>query len=124
MNFKLEEFNSKDGLPMPFDVAENVFNLIDELQVLRNYFGVPIHINSGYRSPQHNRKVGGSKNSQHLLGNAADIVVEGISPDKVADTIEMLIKEGKMKQGGLGRYNTFTHYDIGFNGKKRRWDFR
>lgn len=119
MNFQLKEFNSKDGAAMPFDVCTNVMDLIVQLQVLRDYVGVPIYINSGYRSPKHNKKVGGSPNSQHLLGKAADIVVKGMEPKEVADTIEKLIKEGKMKQGGLGRYETFTHYDI--RGTKARW---
>ena len=122
MNFQLKEFNSKDGAAMPFDVAQNVLELMMQLQVLRDHYGVPISINSGYRSPKHNKAVGGSKNSQHLLGKAADIVVEGVSPDDVADTIERLVKEGKMRIGGLGRYKNFTHVDIREN--KARWDMR
>ena len=55
------------------------------------------------------------------MGNAADIVVQGMTPKKVAQFIENLIKEGKMKQGGVGIYDTFTHYDI--RGVRARWDF-
>ena len=40
--------------------------------------GVPIIINSGYRSPQLNRKIGGAPNSNHLTGCAADIRVENM----------------------------------------------
>jgi len=90
--------------------------------VLREHFQKPITINSGYRSPEHNEKIGGSKKSQHLLGKAADVVIEGVSPDDVADAIEFLIENKMMKQGGLGRYDSFTHYDI--RGKKSRWDNR
>jgi hypothetical protein len=45
-----------------------------------------------------------------------------MTPDEVADTIELLIAEGKMEQGGLGRYDTFTHFDV--RGSKARWDER
>jgi uncharacterized protein YcbK (DUF882 family) len=83
---------------------------------------MPITVNSAYRSPKHNDLVGGSKNSQHLLGNAADIAIKGVPSGEVADAIEFLIEMGLMKEGGLGRYNTFTHYDI--RGTKARWDFR
>jgi len=121
MNFKIEEFNSKDGAVMPEVVIENIKELMKNLQVLRDFYNKPITINSGYRSPEHNKKIGGVQNSQHVLGKAADIVVKDEDPTDVARTIEMLIRQGKMKQGGVGRYRNFTHYDIGYNGKKRRW---
>jgi predicted oxidoreductase len=54
-----------------------------------------------------------------LLGKAADIVVKFKTPDEVANAIKYLISEGKMKQGGLSAYDTFTHYDI--RGYKARW---
>lgn len=118
-NFSLEEFESKDGAPTPVKVIENLKLLANNLQVLRDYLGKPIHINSGYRSPKHNRKIGGVKNSQHTLGKAADIVVKGMTPVEVANTIEKLIAQGKMKQGGLGIYSHFVHTDI--RGTKARW---
>jgi uncharacterized protein YcbK (DUF882 family) len=118
-NFSLQEFNSKDGSPMPKEVFENIILLANNLQVLRDELKASIKINSGYRSPAHNKKIGGAKNSTHTLGMAADIVVSGYSPKQVADTIERLVKEGKMMTGGLKAYPTFTHYDCA--GRKRRW---
>ena len=118
-NFTLDEFDSSDGAVMPSDVAKNVKQLAENLQVLRDYVKKPIKINSGYRSPAWNQKVGGVSNSQHLLGNASDIVISGMSPNEVARTIETLIASGKMKQGGLGIYPNFVHYDI--RGTKARW---
>ena len=53
------------------------------------------------------------------LAKAADIVIESKSPEQVANIIKALISEGKMKQGGISAYNTFTHYDI--RGHKARW---
>lgn len=119
-NFSLAEFASRDGSITPGNIQANLKKLATELQVIRDHYGKPIQINSGYRSPAHNEAVKGSSTSQHLEGKAADIVIAGVSPSEVADTIEKLITEGKMKQGGLGRYNSFTHYDI--RGRKARWD--
>lgn len=121
-HFKKEEFRSKDGAHFPYEVKQNLKVLAEQLEVLREHFQKPININSGYRSPEHNAKVGGAENSQHLLGKAADVVIDGVSPDEVADAIEFLIDNKMMKQGGLGRYVDFTHYDI--RGKKSRWDKR
>jgi hypothetical protein len=45
------------------------------LHELRQKFGKPIRITSGYRTPSHNREVGGVTNSRHLTGQAADLVV-------------------------------------------------
>ena len=119
MNFTLSEFNSKDGAAMPLEVAQNITELMNNLQVLRDFYRKPITINSGYRSPEHNKKIGGVTNSKHVLGLAADIVVKGVDPSDVARTIEMLIRQGKMKEGGVGRYKNFTHYD--HRGTKARW---
>lgn len=119
-NFTLSEMDCKSGAETPPEVLENLKELAANLQVLRDHLGKPIRINSAYRSPAHNAKIGGAKKSQHLLGTAADIVVVGQSPRETRKVIEILIKEGKMKQGGLGAYNSFTHYDI--RGYKARWN--
>jgi uncharacterized protein YcbK (DUF882 family) len=118
-NFSLHEFNCKDGSLIPNEYLPNVIELANNLQVLRDEIGKPITINSGYRSPKYNAKVGGARNSQHLKGKASDLRVSGITPKELAEVIEKLIKEGKMKQGGIGIYKTFTHYDI--RGTKARW---
>ena len=111
-NFITAEFNSKDGSEMPEDVLQNVQKLANNLQVLRDRLNAPIIINSGYRSPSHNKAVGGAVRSQHVLGKASDIVVLGYTPKEVAEEIERLINRGEMLQGGLKAYNTFVHYDI------------
>lgn len=111
-NFSLSEFACNDGTPVPEDLIPNVQELACNLQVLRDYFGIPITVNSGYRHPKYNESVGGAKNSQHLLAKASDIVVPGNSPKNVKRAIEQLIQEGKMKNGGIGLYKTFVHYDV------------
>jgi uncharacterized protein YcbK (DUF882 family) len=118
-NFTLKEFASKDGAPTPLPVVHKLQQLAINLQALRDEIGKPIRINSGYRSPAHNRAVGGASRSRHVIGDAADIVVVGMPPAEVAATIERLISEGKMQQGGLKAYATFCHYDC--RSVKARW---
>jgi len=90
------------------------------LQALRNYLNVSISVTgSGYRTISHNKKVGGAKNSQHLTASAADINAYNYEPEQLAEVIELLILKGEMKQGGIGVYAGFVHYDI--RGTKARW---
>ena len=100
----------------------NAKKLAKNLQVLRDHFGRPISVNIAYRPKWYELLKGRKGGSKQVSFMAADIVVEGVSPYDVADAIELLIEQGKMAEGGLGRYNSFTHYDI--RGKKARWDFR
>jgi uncharacterized protein YcbK (DUF882 family) len=118
-NFTLAEFRSKDGAEFPPQVIDNIKALANALQIIRNHFKAPITINSGYRSPEHNRKVRGAQNSTHVRGLAADFNVRGKKPQEVAQVLETLISEGKIPQGGLKAYNTFVHYDV--RGVRARW---
>ena len=119
-NFSLEEFKCKDGSDIPNTALLNIVELARNLEVLRTAINKPITINSGYRSPKYNAKLPGAvKDSQHLRGTAADIKVAGMTPKEVALVIEGLIESGKMKEGGVGVYPTFTHYD--HRGRKARW---
>jgi uncharacterized protein YcbK (DUF882 family) len=120
-NFSISEFNCKDGSKMPSEVYLNIVKLVGQLQFLRDYTGRAITVNSAYRSPEHNSKIGGSLSSQHLLGKAADITIEGLKPAEVYRLIDELIDMGLMLQGGLGLYEKkgFVHYDI--RKTKARW---
>lgn len=118
-DFSLHEFQSKDGADTPPNVFIQIVKTAKNLQVLRDYFNTKITINSGYRSPEHNKAIGGATNSQHLLGKAADIVVAGKTPKEVFAAIEELQSKGKMDIGGLHAYGTFTHFD--HRGYKARW---
>ncbi len=117
-NFSLSEFASKDGRGTPRSVVPKLRELAQNLEVLRAEVG-PIAIISGYRSPQHNLAVGGAKSSYHMRGMAADITVGGMSPRQVKAAIEKLIRSGRMKQGGIGFYSGFVHYDT--RGYAARW---
>lgn len=119
-NFTRQEFDCKDGTIVPAKYLLNVKEVAENLQALRDYLEVPVSVTgSGYRTIVHNKKVGGAKNSQHLTASGADINAEGYDPKQLAEVIELLILKGKMKQGGIGVYNGFVHYDI--RGTKARW---
>jgi uncharacterized protein YcbK (DUF882 family) len=118
-NFSWAEFHCKDGTYVPDSLMQNVKELAENLQALRDYLGCAIHINSAYRTPSYNERIGGVKNSYHTKGMAADIVSRNHSPQQLKTIIEGLIQNGKMKQGGLSAYPSFVHYDIA--GVKRRW---
>ena len=87
-------------------------HLVEVLEMIRANFDRPVIINSGYRCDIHNKAVGGSPNSQHLKGKAADIVVQGVSPAKVQQYLAGF-------DVGVGSYKTFTHVDV--RGYKARW---
>lgn len=119
-NFSLSEFDCKDGTPVPKKYIQNAQEVANNLQVLRDYLNKPVRITgSGYRTPAHNKKVGGAPKSQHLTCSAADINADGYTPKQLYNQIEKLISTGKMKQGGLGLYKTFVHYDT--RGTAARW---
>lgn len=119
-NFNSQEFDCKDGTKVPEQYKNNLTELATNLQRLRDCLKVPVRVTgSGYRTPSHNAKVKGAKNSQHLTASAADINADGYTPAELAKEIEKLIIDGKMKQGGIGIYKNFVHYDI--RGTKARW---
>ena len=70
-SFRVREFACKGSDAVLIDDE-----LVVLLQCIREHFGKPVHITSGYRTAEHNAAVGGSKSSQHLLGRAADFYVE------------------------------------------------
>lgn len=111
-NFDLEEFYCRDGSPVPFHLMENVKQLAEQLQILREDIGEAVHVNSGYRTEEYNKKVGGKPKSQHLLAKAADITAKSFTPKQLAARVEKLIKAGKLKIGGLGIYPGFIHIDV------------
>ncbi len=88
---------------MPNGIDENIKALVEEvLDPAREKLGMPIIVNSGFRCPLHNKRVGGVPNSQHMKGQAADI--RCADNKKLRDII---IKNGKYTQ--LLTYPTFLH---------------
>lgn len=89
--------------------------LVARLEMLRSKFNKPVKVVSGYRCPDHNKKCGGAPKSQHLLTQAADIRVDGISPERIAKLAHGIFN-------GIGLYDTFTHVDT--RAKRTSWDER
>ena len=126
-NFTINEFECHDGTGVPWNLVENVQKLANNLQVLRDTIDKPIYVVSGYSNPTYNNRIGVAKRSYHMKAMAADIRVNGMTPKAIKATIEILITEGKMEQGGVGLYTSsrknsstgFVHYDI--RGRKARW---
>lgn len=74
--------------------------------------GKTMHVNSWWRCPSHNKRVGGAKASQHLSGTATDFTLRDVSPGNVQNTLSgHLIGWPDGFIGGLGYYVGFTHVD-------------
>lgn len=111
-NFMVREFRCKDGSDVIFIDPE----LVKLLQKIRDHFGKAVTINSSYRTPARNKKVGGADYSQHLYGTAADIAIKGVAPKKVAQYVETLMPNS----GGIGIYSWGVHVDT--RSTKSRWN--
>ena len=113
-HFTLGEMASKDGA----DIVKVNPDLIDFLEYLRNYFGATISITSGYRTAAHNEKVGGAAYSQHIYGNAADVIVKkngSVVPAKI-----VCCAAQTMGFKGIGYISsTSTHLDMRPSGSYR-----
>ena len=96
--FSLREMTrTSTGLPNqpPESYWANLKRLVDTLlDPLRNDLGAPVRVTSGYRSPQVNAAIGGSRTSRHMLGLAADIKVKGMESTTLAERIEQLRQDG------------------------------
>jgi hypothetical protein len=120
-NFTLEEMTASetaaryhiDNTP-PNEVLLNLRRLALFLEDVRKTLDKPIHINSAYRSPEANQKVGGKSTSQHCRGTAADIKVKGMTPDQV---VRAVIKSGLKYDQVIREFDSWTHISIP-NGKE------
>lgn len=72
-NFKVNEFACKDGS----DLIKIDSTVVGYLQAARYRFKVPIYINSAYRTPAYNKKIGGASKSYHMQGRAVDHHAKG-----------------------------------------------
>jgi len=104
-NFSRSEFRCKCGCGFDTVDAELIWVLED---LRRCFMDRAVIVHSGCRCKLRNALVGGSPNSQHMAGKAADIHIDGIDPAMVAECLEDRYP-GKY---GIGRYQTFTHIDV------------
>jgi len=111
-NFTIKEFSCPSCDEIYFQPGFVL--LVNKLQALRSRIGKPVTVTSGYRCPEHNRVVGGAKNSLHMLGVAADIFCN----IKYETLLHMC--EDEFTHGGIGRYKNHKHVHVDV-GPKRRW---
>ena len=79
-------YDESTVVKVPSEVIENAIALVENvLDPLREEYGHPIRVNSGYRCPLKNKAVGGVENSQHLKGEAADICAMPLSNHAPSD---------------------------------------
>lgn len=107
------ELDCKDGTPYPIAFISDgrVYKLAQVFEFIRGLYDKPIVVLSAYRTPAHNKKIGGARNSQHLEGRALDLKPpKGVSVARFYYDIRAHMKEFEIK--GLGRYKTFVHVDI------------
>ncbi len=102
--FEYEEFDSPDIQGSGQMMSKE---LLSKLDMIREEFGKPIHINSGYRTEAHNEKVGGKPASSHLKGLAVDIACSA-SRDRF-NLVNLFAKYGITR---IGVADTFIHIDI------------
>lgn len=115
-HFTLEEMTRSEyalrrGWPNDPEQAQidNLKRVCALLEQVRNLVGKPIIVNSGYRSPNVNSAIGGSKNSQHCLGCAADIRAVGLTPDDLM----LHIVGSEIKYDQLIReFNSWVHISV------------
>lgn len=113
--FERHEFACKCGKCGGFPV-EPARGLVEFLDDFREEVGLPVYINSGIRCKAHNAAVGGSADSRHLYGDAADIRCPGKTPREMYNIAERLIGNS----GGVGLYSWGIHGDK--RGHKARWN--
>lgn len=121
-NFSLEEFtHSETAQCLKIDNApstEQIINLCalvhHVLQPLRDHYGQPVKISSGYRCQALNKAVGGVTNSQHIRGQAADIKILGVTPTHIADYIA-----NHLPYDQVILYPTFVHVSYSIQANRR-----
>ena len=102
------------------EVKDNLNKLIDNvLDPLRELYGKPIIVNSGYRCPKLNKAVGGARNSQHLIGQASDIRT-GTNTKESNKQLFNLIKDSKLPFDQLINEYDFNWVHVSYSPRNRR----
>lgn len=123
-NFRLKEFTRSetadeleiDNTQMSESAKNNIKEMVHQiLQPLRDRIKKPIVINSGYRCTELNEAIGGVPTSQHVLGQAADIKVKGLSSFEIAKVVLDLY----LPFDQMILYNDFVHISIGTRDRRQ-----
>ncbi len=125
-NFTIEEFHCHNKTVYPIEwIGTRLRPLCQQLEKIRALTGQPIKIISGYRTKEWNDRIYkelGLKptDSMHIQGIAADFTLEGMTILDLYKATEHLIANKVIRDGGLGLYYSFIHYDI--REKPARWN--
>ncbi|MEM8613953.1 MAG: D-Ala-D-Ala carboxypeptidase family metallohydrolase [Cyanobacteria bacterium P01_H01_bin.105] len=109
---------TRGGTRMPLNqsTVDGMIRIAKLAQQARDRIGRPFHITSWYRPPDINRQVGGASNSRHIVGDAIDFYVDGLTGDQIYWTLD------PWWPGGLGRYRRFARLShIDARGYRARW---
>lgn len=125
-NFTLEEFTQSDtairlgikNIASP-TIIGRLKLVAEQMEKIRKLLGFPVFINSGYRSPELNKKIGGSATSAHCEGYAVDFVCRKFG---TADEIVKVIKHSGLKYDQLIGEGTWVH--ISFDPRMRQQTLR
>lgn len=123
-NFSIQEITQNQNT-IPVHYLENIIPTLCLLQTIRSRTGVPIFVNSTYRTPEHNRAVNGKPDSLHLVFNAIDFTPAGYTYQMLSllfrqilkgDFITDIILRGERLCitpliMGTGLYHSFIHID-------------
>lgn len=120
-NFNLEEFKRSrtadkyrvDNTPPPKVVRAIAYLVCNLLQPLREAYGKPLVVNSGFRCERVNRLVGGAASSQHLKGEAADIACDD------PQALVACLKQCGLPFDQCGVYKRFVHLSLKLDGEQR-----
>lgn len=129
-HLRWRELACSDGTPYPARWTQRAWRLAQVFEAIRAIWDRPIRIGSAYRTAEHNRAIGGSVNSQHVLGLALDLCPPAGVP------VEAFWAEVRLRAlhdpdptwqevGGLGRYPAWgIHVDLRprVDGRLAEWE--
>lgn len=117
--FAPEEMACRDGSPYPDTWAIRLGVLFEALDTIREAWGGPLVIVSGYRTPEHNEAIGGAERSQHMMGRAVDLrptrkPLQASDIHELDRLVEQLLADGKLPAvGGVGVYPLVKNHRTG-----------
>ncbi len=111
-------FNDRELACRHCGVNHCTLALLDALESLRRIAGSPVTIDDAYRCAIHNAAVHGEPNSEHVLGNAADIRIAGMDPEEM---YLCALKVPAFRDGGIGVAATYIHVDT--RPHRARWTY-
>ena len=117
----LRERRTGNIVSPPIDKWGNIKDTVQLADQIRKLWGSPVRCNSGYRSPQYNRLVGGASTSQHVQFRAMDLSPINGDIEEFTKLCRIAVEMARFYgvEVGFGCYNSFIHIDTG--ARNRNW---